>query len=492
MDDWSGAGVVALGVVATAASVVHYLRETAELGSVVGPTIALALNGGLAAGIVGAGWRLRRSELSANERRRVARWAVTGLVVSVGTVATTYLVQIYEGQTVIEPTFQLLIVGEAGTLAATLAGYYAAQSAMTARRFEAVFDNTYQFTGMMAPDGTVIEVNETAQSFVGVDYSAIVGEKLWETYFFRTGPETRETAREAVDRASDGEFFRDQIRIRGDDRDAIVDFSVRPVLDDAGDVQLLIPEGRDITALERRTEHLDVLHRFLRHNVRNKLSVVRGYAERLHETVPDPDRRAHARRVRDSADDLASATALVNELSNAVVDDVDTEPTDVTSVLDEAVESADVPAERVRRLTEWTADTVEVTAGDRLSLSVRLVVDSLLDDGGDGTVAVDLRRADDHVDVEFQCEGCDVAPSELSALEDAEARSQTQHPDGVGLWFAKSVVEGYGGTADYRYTGDDPLIRLRLRTVTAAAAPSPQPDATTTESDPSPPEPSLD
>ncbi|MFP4217847.1 MAG: PAS domain-containing protein [Salinarchaeum sp.] len=36
------------------------------------------------------------------------------------------------------------------------------------RRFQAVFDNTYQFTGLLDPDGTVIEANETALEFGAV------------------------------------------------------------------------------------------------------------------------------------------------------------------------------------------------------------------------------------------------------------------------------------------------------------------------------------
>jgi len=66
-----------------------------------------------------------------------------------------------------------------------------------------------------------------------------------------------------------------------------------------------------------------------------------------------------------------------------------------------------------------------------------------------------------------------------------EAKLLDDRYDGVELWFAKSVVESYGGTVDYRYSGDDPVIRLCLRTGTAPEAPSPPPDATTAEGEPS-------
>ncbi|WP_251342689.1 hybrid sensor histidine kinase/response regulator [Haloplanus halophilus] len=115
------------------------------------------------------------------------------------------------------------------------------------QRFEAIFNNTYTFTGLMEPDGTLIEANDTALSFGGLDRDDVVGEPLWEAAWFRSNPEARATARTAVERARDGELFRDEIRVQGSDREAVIDFSVRPVVDERGEVILLVPEGRDIT-----------------------------------------------------------------------------------------------------------------------------------------------------------------------------------------------------------------------------------------------------
>ena len=45
-------------------------------------------------------------------------------------------------------------------------------------------------------------------------------------------------------------MFRDEVRMQGDDREAIIDFTVRPVTNEQGEVTSLIPEGHDVT--ERR------------------------------------------------------------------------------------------------------------------------------------------------------------------------------------------------------------------------------------------------
>ncbi|WP_251330303.1 PAS domain S-box protein [Haloplanus pelagicus] len=119
------------------------------------------------------------------------------------------------------------------------------------RRFEAAFENTYTFSGLLDPDGTVVEVNETALDFAGVDRESVVGTPLWEAPWFQSRVAARQTAREAVSRARTGELYRDEVRVQGADREAVVDFSVRSVTDERGTVTALVPEGRDITERKR-------------------------------------------------------------------------------------------------------------------------------------------------------------------------------------------------------------------------------------------------
>lgn len=108
----------------------------------------------------------------------------------------------------------------------------------------------------MLPDGTPIEANETALAFGGIDRDDVVGEKPWETDWFQVSEETREQAKADVERAAGGEFVRRELAVQGADRTAIIDFSIKPVTDELGEVELLVPEGRDITELTEREREL--------------------------------------------------------------------------------------------------------------------------------------------------------------------------------------------------------------------------------------------
>ncbi|WP_435333824.1 PAS domain S-box protein [Haloarchaeobius sp. TZWWS8] len=115
------------------------------------------------------------------------------------------------------------------------------------RRYEAIFNQTYQFTGLLDTDGTLREANQTALEFGGLDREDVVGKPMWETGWFAQDEQTRQTLMDMVDRAAGGEFVRCELEVHGPDRLAITDFSIKPVTDENDEVVLLIPEARNIT-----------------------------------------------------------------------------------------------------------------------------------------------------------------------------------------------------------------------------------------------------
>ncbi|MGB3202278.1 MAG: PAS domain S-box protein, partial [Nodosilinea sp.] len=125
------------------------------------------------------------------------------------------------------------------------------------QRFQAIFDQMYQFIGLLAPDGTLLEANQTSLAFGGFERAAVVGRPYWEASWWSLSSEIQTQLRQAIAAASEGEFVRYEVMVQGADQQVItLDFSIRPVLDDQGQVVLLIPEGRDITERKRMEEEL--------------------------------------------------------------------------------------------------------------------------------------------------------------------------------------------------------------------------------------------
>ena len=116
------------------------------------------------------------------------------------------------------------------------------------QRFRAIFNSTYQFTGLMTPEGMLTEINQTALDFAGVTIEEVINRPFWETHWWRGGEARVRQLREHISRAAQGEFIRYEVMVQGaGESKAIIDFSIKPVLDATHRVVLLIPEGRDIT-----------------------------------------------------------------------------------------------------------------------------------------------------------------------------------------------------------------------------------------------------
>ncbi|MEG4227087.1 ATP-binding protein [Microcoleus sp. N9_B2] len=120
------------------------------------------------------------------------------------------------------------------------------------RRFRAIFDSSFQLTKLLTPQGIVLEVNETALDFAGLRSEDIVGRPIWEMAIWAQSPQVSQQLQCAIGKASRGEFFRSEIDLLGKSGQIMtVDFSLKPVKNETGQVLLLIAEARDISDRKR-------------------------------------------------------------------------------------------------------------------------------------------------------------------------------------------------------------------------------------------------
>lgn len=138
---------------------------------------------------------------------------------------------------------------------------------LSEKKIRALFDQTFQFIGMMTPDGRLIEANKTAMQFAGIAEVDCIGKFFWDTPWWAHSKEMQGRLREATIKAAGGqsEFF-EATHLAADKSIHFIDFSLKPVKNRDGKVIFIIPEGRDITEhkriedeLKRYREHLEEL-----------------------------------------------------------------------------------------------------------------------------------------------------------------------------------------------------------------------------------------
>ncbi|HOW55443.1 MAG TPA: PocR ligand-binding domain-containing protein [Syntrophorhabdaceae bacterium] len=138
------------------------------------------------------------------------------------------------------------------------------------RKFHAIFDQSFQFLWLLSTNGKLLGANRTALKFCGVEEAHVIGRSFWETSWWVHSPAAQEKVRLAVQKAAKGELVRFEATLRtADDSLRHVDFSLKPVTDETGEVVLLMPEGRDITERKHAEEELRRTNRFLDSIVEN-------------------------------------------------------------------------------------------------------------------------------------------------------------------------------------------------------------------------------
>ena len=159
------------------------------------------------------------------------------------------------------------------------------------QKFRAIFDQTFQFIGMLTVDGIVLQANQTALQFAGVSEDAVIGKPFWETPWWSHSVDLQQRLRAAIQEAASGKLVRfeaEHAKANGEIR--YVDFSLKPITDAEGHVVQLIPEGRDITERKQAEEEL------------------RHYKDQLEETVQQ--RTAELLLARDAAEAANKAKSV--------------------------------------------------------------------------------------------------------------------------------------------------------------------------------------
>jgi PAS domain S-box-containing protein len=122
-------------------------------------------------------------------------------------------------------------------------------------RNRAILDHTYQFIGVLSPDGILLDGNRTALKFAGVEASEVIGKRFWETPWWSHSVLLQNQLRAGIAQAAAGEFVRfEATHPSATGEIHYVDFSLSPVRDANGNVVMLIPEGRDISERKRREQ----------------------------------------------------------------------------------------------------------------------------------------------------------------------------------------------------------------------------------------------
>jgi len=290
-------------------------------------------------------------------------------------------------------------------------------------KFRAIFDQHFQLMGLLSPDGTAISANRTALRLSGVSEADFKGKPFWETPWWAHSKELQNEVREAVRRAARGEHVSFEATHPAVDGTLhYIEFSLKPVTDEMGNIVLLVPEGRDITESKRaeaeirqlnqdlearvaeRTRELELANRELEaftysvsHDLRAPLRAIDGFSTALLEDYADKldgEAKTYLGYLQEGSHEMSNLIDGLLNLSRSTRGELSVERIDLSAMADEVVKELRT-SEPGRLVSILIAPCMKASADHRL---LRVVLENLLGNAWKYTSRNSAGR------IEFSCE----------------------------------------------------------------------------------------
>lgn len=337
-------------------------------------------------------------------------------------------------------------------------------------RFHAIFDQSFEYIGLLTPEGIVLEANQTALESTGLSRDEVIGKPFWETRWWPSSGEAREKLQRAIRAAASGEFVRYEAENRGrGDELRTIDFSIKPVRDATGKVVQLIPEGRDITELKRAQRAETAMLRalatvgesaaMLAHEIKNPITAVNLALRAVAQQLGEDHKQV--------LEDLVSRMQRVEQLMRRTL--TFTKPLELKLSTIDATELISKALGQLRPQIIKAGFDVRTHLpesrlqfeGDRQLLEevlTNLLRNALEAQPNGGRIEITLERAPRAARVLIDDDGPGISESVRGTLFQPFVTTK-QQGTGLGLPFCKKVIEQHGGAIA---AGSSPLGGARF------------------------------
>jgi signal transduction histidine kinase len=191
-----------------------------------------------------------------------------------------------------------------------------------------------------------------------------------------------------------------------------------------------------------RAVAVSVLSRVLRHNLRNDLTVIRGYVSVLSDESSNSEA---VHKIQETIDNLLETSEKARTFERTLVPQAHYEQVDLADLVSRVVWdlSAEYPAATIS-VDRTETETIPVMPSFRTAL-IELVENAVEHGGDPPVVEVDIRQDGATTVVRVTDNGTGLPPEEQTLLND-DIETPLSHSRGIGLWIARRIAESHGGT----------------------------------------------
>jgi two-component system sensor kinase FixL len=337
-------------------------------------------------------------------------------------------------------------------------------------------EQRHQLSGILSAAGRVLEANRKSREFGGEEGESVTGRFYWELPWWRHSSETQRRMRDAIISAANGETVRFEVtRPRADGQLAILDFSVRPIMDSEEKPVFLVTESHDITdqrqAEEEARQHrarvahvarlstLGEMAAGIAHEINQPLTAISLFAQAGRRLVESGNfermeeiclkLNEHALRASEVVERMQTM-ARQGESVKQIVDCNDLIETAVKLAESEArIYDFQIDFQKSRDLEPVSVDAVQV---QQVALNLlRNAMEAMADSDAESRI-VSIRtdtRGDGQIEISVSDKGCGVPESDADKLFTPFSTTKSSGM-GMGLSISQAIVRAHGGSIGFR------------------------------------------
>ncbi|MFC7058551.1 ATP-binding protein [Halovenus salina] len=219
------------------------------------------------------------------------------------------------------------------------------------------------------------------------------------------------------------------------------DAQVSTVTDQHGRELGALVSLHDVTEHNLREQRLAVLNRVLRHNLRNKVEVVKSHAEVLDQHHEN----GHATTIVDTADAIADLGESARTIDQFVSSSQASSQVDLLDAVRTTVEETETEG------VDVSFDLPEAATVETNSEAVHGALESAIENAvtyAESAVDIVVSADGDAYEVRVDDDGPGIPAAEIASL-DAGTETALEHGTGLGLWQLKWAVTTMGGELDF-------------------------------------------
>ncbi|GGJ11974.1 hypothetical protein GCM10008995_22310 [Halobellus salinus] len=293
-------------------------------------------------------------------------------------------------------------------------------------------------------DNPMIYVNDAFVEMTGYSREEALGENCRFLQGAHTDPERVNRVREAID--AEEPVSVTLRNYRKDGTEFWNHLEIAPVATDAGEVVNYVGFQQDVTGRKQRQAQLTVLDRILRHNIRNQMNVVRGYAETIQSGASNAT-ADFAGKIVDMSDRLVGLAEKERQITDLLRNEPTLKDTAVCDRLQQIasrVESKHPGATVVIDCSERVTARATPKLGQAIT---ELVTNAIVhNESPSPTVVLTVTRADGTVRIDVADTGPRIPEMERNMLVGKTTQTPLYHGSGLGLWLVRLIITRSGGS----------------------------------------------